>query len=224
MEQDFGYYAIIPMYIMHDTRLKANSKLLYGQISSLTVKEGYCFASDVKLASDIGVSPNSINKFLNELETNGYIIRETKEKSLGRSRKIYLANTPNGVSQHAKWSVANTPNGVFIPLDKRRDKRRDIYSNESLIQIKDTYSEKINQGSQLTPKAKEKIKQRLKSYKPEQLLQAITNFSKNEWWMEHNSSRGIAWFFNSDDRIDQFLNLQSKEEQEKPRYKVISQL
>ena len=34
-----------------------------------------------------------------------------------------------------------------------------------------------------------------------------SNFSQEDWWMENNSHRGLAWFFHSDDRIDQFINL-----------------
>lgn len=69
------------------------------------------------------------------------------------------------------------------------------------------YKEKINSGSLLTRKAKDKLKARLKTFKEDQLLKAIDNFSQADWWMENNAHRGVAWFFHSDDRIDQFLNL-----------------
>lgn len=58
-----------------------------------------------------------------------------------------------------------------------------------------------------TDKALKKIFARLKTFTPAELSRAIKNFSNDKWWMEHNSHRGIAWFFNSDDRVEQFLNL-----------------
>ena len=41
------------------------------------------------------------------------------------------------------------------------------------------------------------------------------NFSRDNWWMTHNAHRGVAWFFNSEDRIDQFLNLEPVDRKEK---------
>ena len=35
----------------------------------------------------------------------------------------------------------------------------------------------------------------------------VITFSKNSWWMKHNANRGLVWFFNTEDKIDQFLNL-----------------
>ena len=76
------------------------------------------------------------------------------------------------------------------------------------------YKEKINSLSRLTDEAKKKIQVRLKTYSEEDLLKAIDNFSKNNWWMEHNSKRGVAWFFHSEDRIDGFMNLEPEKKNE----------
>ena len=62
----------------------------------------------------------------------------------------------------------------------------------------------------LTDAAKEKIKTRLKTFSLQNLLLAIENFSKAEWWMTNNGVRGMAWFFHTDDRIEQFLNLKTE--------------
>lgn len=69
------------------------------------------------------------------------------------------------------------------------------------------YKVKINKKSRLIKKAEQKIKARLKEYKLDQLLKAIENFSKDDWWMKHNAHRGVAWFFHSEERVEQFLNL-----------------
>jgi len=72
------------------------------------------------------------------------------------------------------------------------------------------YQKFVNKNSRLTEGAKRKISTRLKSFTEEELVQAMMKFSKNTWWMEHNKHRGVAWFFHSDDRIDQFLNMESE--------------
>lgn len=46
MAEHRSYYAIIPANIRYDTRLKANSKLLYGEITALCNEKGFCWASN----------------------------------------------------------------------------------------------------------------------------------------------------------------------------------
>ena len=70
------------------------------------------------------------------------------------------------------------------------------------------FGKKIKSTSRLTQSAKLKITTRLKTFSVEELKTAIDQFSKDEWWVENNSNRGVAWFFHNDDRIDQFLNLE----------------
>lgn len=80
----------------------------------------------------------------------------------------------------------------------------------SLDKIEYIYKQKINEGSLLTKAAKKKIRTRLKIFTENDLIKAINQFSKDSWWMSHNARRGIAWFFNSDDRIDQFMNIKPR--------------
>ena len=40
-----SYYAIIPAEVRY-SNLKPNAKLLYGEITALSSKEGYCFATN----------------------------------------------------------------------------------------------------------------------------------------------------------------------------------
>jgi len=77
--------------------------------------------------------------------------------------------------------------------------------------IYDHYKNNIKATSRLTNGGIKKIKQRLISYSESELRIAIENFSKNSWWMQNNSGRGVEWFFKSDARIDMFLNLDVKQ-------------
>ena len=41
-----SYYAVIPASVRYDERLKANEKLLYGELTALSQKDGFAFASN----------------------------------------------------------------------------------------------------------------------------------------------------------------------------------
>ena len=89
-----AYYAIIPASVRYHQQLSANAKLLYGEISALTTREGYCFASNQYFADLYQVTPRSIIRMINQLETCGFIrTQEERDPSTGRvrGRRIYLA-------------------------------------------------------------------------------------------------------------------------------------
>lgn len=70
----------------------------------------------------------------------------------------------------------------------------------------------------ILPKAKRidatdtKIRARLKTFSEEELLQAVANFAADDWNMNDakNGNRGAGWFFQSDQRIEGFVNLEPR--------------
>lgn len=72
-------------------------------------------------------------------------------------------------------------------------------------EIFEMYKKKIQPKARTLPGAR--IGNRLKTFSKEDILKAIDNFSNNQWWMTHNAFRGPTWFFNSDDRMQQFLDM-----------------
>ena len=73
MEQSASYYAIIPANVRYDKMLTPNAKLLYGEITALCNKEGYCWASNSYFANLYEVSNQAISKWINQLEKLGYV-------------------------------------------------------------------------------------------------------------------------------------------------------
>ena len=91
-------------------------------------------------------------------------------------------------------------NSIIVKEPQKLDK-------ETLELIYNHYKTKIQPKSISMKVALPKINGRLKTYTKEQLLKAVDLFSEDSWWMEKNSTRGAAWFFNSDARIEQFLGI-----------------
>lgn len=73
MEEKPNYYAVIPANVRYDNELKANEKLLYGEISALAQKEGKCWASNTYFSKLYSVYPTTISKWIKHLEEKGYI-------------------------------------------------------------------------------------------------------------------------------------------------------
>lgn len=63
-----NYYAIIPAEIRYDNSLKAIEKLMYGEITALTNKDGYCFASNKYFAELFDVALNTVSRWIAGLE------------------------------------------------------------------------------------------------------------------------------------------------------------
>ena len=55
-----NYYAIIPAGVRYSA-IKPNAKLLYGEITALANKKGYCFATNKYFAELYSVNKNTIS-------------------------------------------------------------------------------------------------------------------------------------------------------------------
>lgn len=92
MEEQPNYYAVIPAEIRYCKEITANAKLLYGEISALCNKDGYCWASNSYFSKLYGVSNASISRWIKELEKQGFIkseiIRNENKEII--SRNIFI--------------------------------------------------------------------------------------------------------------------------------------
>lgn len=107
-----GYYAVIPSHIRYGD-LSDGAKLLYGEITALSEKEGYCFATNAYLADLYGVTKQTIRNRLNELKEVGAIRTEESRGAGGTERKIYIKPHPKdsngGGNSHPKEFNADHP-------------------------------------------------------------------------------------------------------------------
>jgi len=84
-----SYYCVIPHYILEDENLTDKAKLVYGEISSLVDKEGYCFAKDSHFEKIFKARKRTIQTCIKQLKDEGYILVIYEGKG-GSVRKIYL--------------------------------------------------------------------------------------------------------------------------------------
>lgn len=109
-----SYYAIIPAEVRY-SKLKPNAKLLYGEITALSSKEGYCFATNNYFAKLYNVTKNTISLWVSQLHKAGFISVELikkgeqiTERRIGITKKDDRASINNNDLNSIK--IINTNN------------------------------------------------------------------------------------------------------------------
>jgi len=68
-----NYYAILTAEIRYDNRLSSLEKLLCAEITALSSKYGYCFATNNYFADLYGISKETVSRRLNHIKELGYL-------------------------------------------------------------------------------------------------------------------------------------------------------
>lgn len=143
-----NYFAIIPAPVRYCKYLKANEKLMYGELTALSNDKGFCFASNEYFSNLYDVSKTSISKWISNLEKNGFIkikmIYEPGTKQI-KQRRIYIAPLLKKTSIPIEENF-NTP---------IEEKLKDIYilTNNNNINNNNSTKSKKRQYSEKTTKA-----------------------------------------------------------------------
>ena len=150
MKEIPNYYAIIPANVRYDKDLKDKAKLLYGEITALSDKYGYCYASNKYFAELYNVSITTISLLIKNLVENGYVESEiiykdgTKE-ILHRYLKIikggYLKNFKEGYLKNFKdnnTSINNTS------INIKENIKRKVFKKPTLEEVQEYCKERNN--------------------------------------------------------------------------------
>lgn len=89
-ENKVSYYAIIPANVRYDNELTEKAKLLYGEITCLSNKEGYCFATNNYFAKLYNCTTRAIQNAISKLQERGYINVVIEDNY---QRKIFISSS-----------------------------------------------------------------------------------------------------------------------------------
>ena len=114
------YYAIIPAKVRYSS-LKPNAKLLYGEITALSNKLGYCFATNNYFAELYGVNKNTVSRWLTDLKKLGFITikierdsnNEITKRIIGIDKKDDTPIDKKGKGNNTS-NINNTSNNIYI--------------------------------------------------------------------------------------------------------------
>ena len=119
MKENPSYYAIIPANVRYSD-LKPNAKLLYGEITALSNKFGFCFASNKYFSELYNVNKNTVSSWLSDLKNYGFIVikieRDSNKQIIKRCIGI-TKNTDSPIHEKMKGistSINTTSNNISI--------------------------------------------------------------------------------------------------------------
>jgi hypothetical protein len=138
-----NYYAILPAFVRYDKDLPANARLLYGELTALTNKKGYCFASNNYFAPLYGVTPQAISKWIKILEKKGYIkIEYIYENGAITERCIHLKEAAQVIANN-KTSENENENNYEAEDERTQDKTSDSDNTAGVSTTVDTYQRQV---------------------------------------------------------------------------------
>lgn len=220
-----SFYAIIPADVRYSD-IPPNAKLLYGEITALCNKEGFCWATNSYFAQLYKVAPTTISDWIRKLRDKGFVDYEILNKT---KRKIYLTlrEKPKGVSgkaeggvsgkaEHNNTSINNTTNnaakaapwGLEKEIEKlQTDKREHIRIIGLYIEAKN-YRPENNDQVQSIIKRNARAAMLLKGYDWKRLVGTMAALRKKAdftWKLET-----VGKFIDDPREIDKLPNVKNK--------------
>lgn len=142
--QEFrAFWSVIPATVLDDMQLPANAKILYGFLSSLMQREGYCWPSNAQLAEAMHCSEDVVTRWIAALGKAGHIkiTVEPNRKTGGKIRRIfpslpepvlqedaggYSDKYPSTYSDKNPRVVGQKSESIYIDGKKKDKKKRNI--------------------------------------------------------------------------------------------------
>ena len=187
-----NYYAIIPAEVRY-SNLKPNAKLLYGEITALSNKTGYCFASNNYFAKLYGVSKNTVSRWIADLKSLGFITIEIERDSKKQITKRIIGivkNVDTPIDEKVKGnttSINTTSNNIYIKEKFVNEVMTFDYPNDMLEDFINYWTEgkkKMRYQKQITFEIKLRLLRWAKNQKnwgkPKQTMSKL-DYQINEW-------------------------------------------
>ena len=214
-----AYYAIIPANVRYDKRLKAMERILYGEITALANKMGYCTAKNKYFGDLYDVHQNTAGGWINRLEKFGYIRTELiydGKQIIGR--RIYISDAipstrnrkntetnPDDLNEKIDTPVNEKIDTLSMKRLKINNTRLNITSDEDAaapesIQANDGLSNQISDGLMFAdwqPDDLDTFRQQLRramlpNWESEQVQVALVEFV-SYWQTRSETNSNSGW-------------------------------
>lgn len=135
-----SYYAVIPANVRYDSKIPMGAKLLYGEITCLCNKEGFCWATNAYFSKLYSVSDRSIQRWLECLREKEYIdIKVERGASIEQTKRHITIKCSDCREDMTKMSPPHDKN-VTPPHDKNVAHNNTSINNKKNTSLLDGYS------------------------------------------------------------------------------------
>ena len=183
IEQQANYYAVIPAPVRYNKKLKYPERLLYGEITALSNRYGYCFASNKYFASLYDVVPETVSRWISHLKECGYIdvniIKNENNQII--ERRIYIIDKINntyclnnqypscvknqeGIDKKVKHNNINNKidRSFYYVIKNEIENYKEFNINERKEFIKNIETLELNYNEEITKNMAEENKSKIK--------------------------------------------------------------
>lgn len=100
------YYAVLTADVRYSTKLKANEKLLFAEITALSQKDGTCWASNKYFADLYGVSRETVSRWISNLTNENFVTINIVYKNDSKEiDKRYIRINQGGIDENVKRGI-----------------------------------------------------------------------------------------------------------------------
>lgn len=189
-----NYYAIIPADVRYDERLTPNAKLLYGEITALSNKKGFCFATNKYFSELYKVSKVSISKWINQLIEFEYLNAQYElDENKISTRKLFLnpqRKLKGGIKEKLMDnSIVNSNNNININNRKSKTSKKVSDFADNYIKCYDAIIELFPERTR--PKT---TAQKIKWLDTIRLADEKDNCNPRQlWWIVNKARKDSFW-------------------------------
>ena len=145
MKEKPNYYAILSAEVRYDNRLRANTKLMYAEITALCNMNGKCFATNKYFSKLYNVGKGSVSGYINELVKYGYIKTEYKYKEGSKEIEYRYINILKGsVSEKGDRVYPKTEQNNTTNINNNITYSNKAFEKPTIIEISNYCKERNN--------------------------------------------------------------------------------
>lgn len=214
-----NFYAVIPATVRYDPELSSTAKLLYGEITALATKEGYCYASNQYFAELYGSTDRTIRATIAQLAQRGYLKVVTEENQ----RHIYVQKECFEISGGRKKTSGGEEKN-FRGGAEENFRHNNTVINNTFNEYIDTYTrdEQLKESLYDFVQARKEMKKPLSELAFDRLLKKLTTLADTDeerrLIVEESIERGWQGFFPLKDKpVQQPARTQAPARQPAPR-------
>lgn len=189
-----NYYAIIPANVRYSDKLSPNAKLLYGEITCLSNKEGYCWSENQYFADLYKVHKKTVSKWISELEKAGFIKSKVERNNSKVVERRILKIVPTSPRKDGYPLHEKTEDNIYtnnINNIKNNSSRKNSATKEKYLNAINHFIELFPERNRPKTEAQKKkwidtirLADEVDNVNPRQLYRLVKTAREDSFWSE----------------------------------------